>query len=1140
VKISNLQVDGFGVWSGLRLDDLSEQMTVFYGANEAGKTTLMQFIRAVLYGVSDQRRQQYLRATSNGQTGGSLLVTAADGAMQIERHPTLEGPHDSQVKVTAADGTVHNEHLLQSALHDVDETTFNNVFSVGLRELQELGTLSDTEAAQSLYNLTAGLDRVSILDVLHDLETARHHLLADGEDRSEISELLTQRERLENEVNELSELTGRWRRLTTQQRRLGDDVSRIEAEIKEFERQARTVEVATAIKEKWQERVEVEKQLAELGHAASVPADAIDRIEQLASRFQRRRRQRTALRRERRELRDQAHALGVNQRLWRNAPRIEALVEQQQWIASLETQAAGVEADAQSLDAQIAQECSSAGMVDGDLTFASLEVPRHVLSSLRGPAKNLRQVRQRLIAARDETNASQQTATQLASEIQAALTAHSQSDLPTTLDAAGTRVAQLRRRVQIDERLEQAERHQHEIEDQIRDLLQQQLMPLWVLGALGGVFALGVALVLVGLLMPTSFVGTLGVSLAVLGIIGVGTAMSAKFLWERSSAKQFDACQKQLQMLAKQLDHMKQERQRLDAELPGGGGPLTLRLHNAEAELAKFEELLPLDARRQSAEQDAVAADQRAKLAKNDVRMARQAWQTALSAASLPGNLSPKQVRALAHRGGTLSRLQSQRSALQDSARQRRAEFAAMQDRIGQLADDAGMSLIGESAADQLRHLVRELAHQRTAMTRRDDLRHAARRLKRKEARCEREIEQLRARRRALLSKVGAQNEAEFRRLVLQATRVQLLGRQISSLTTEINAAIGSDTHRDDIEELLDSSNIDQLDNRWEGITTDLTARDTLLKKTLQRQGALESQCQQLTDDRRLAEKHLELGVVNHRLQRAIHQWQVLAVTGLVLEAIRHEYEQHRQPETLIDASGYLEKLTDGRYVRVWTPLGEEVLFVEDGSGQSLAVDALSRGTREQLFLSLRLALVKMYAQRGIHLPLVLDDVLVNFDAQRAKAAVRVLRDFSKAGNQVLVFTCHEHVWKMFKAMKVDARRLPDCSKMNSTASDTSVAVEQPAVSSPKKPAEKPLPVKELFIEESLDDEYEDVEDDTVEEEVVDEVLEDEEEAEEDYEEKDSGEEYEEEDEGEEDEEDEEYEEDELDEDEEDEPAEAA
>ena len=150
--------------------------------------------------------------------------------------------------------------------------------------------------------------------------------------------------------------------------------------------------------------------------------------------------------------------------------------------------------------------------------------------------------------------------------------------------------------------------------------------------------------------------------------------------------------------------------------------------------------------------------------------------------------------------------------------------------------------------------------------------------------------------------------------------------------------------------------------------------------------------------------------MVEKRLEEAVHRWQVLAAACSILDMIRDTYEQHRQPETLQEASGYLDRLTQGRYRRVWTPLGEHALRVDDAEGHALPVEALSRGTREQLFLSLRLALASSYARRGAPLPLVLDDVLVNFDADRAKAAAAVLRDFAAAGHQLLVFTCHEHI----------------------------------------------------------------------------------------------------------------------------------
>ena len=149
MKITGLEVDGFGVWSGLKLDPLSEGLNVFFGPNEAGKTTLMQFVRSVLYGFTPER-QRYLPP---------LHVVGPNGRFLVSRNRSEEDPDaPDEVSLSAPDGTRQGGHLLKVLLANIDEAIFNNVFAVGLDELQELGTLDDTEAASLLYSLSAGLD----------------------------------------------------------------------------------------------------------------------------------------------------------------------------------------------------------------------------------------------------------------------------------------------------------------------------------------------------------------------------------------------------------------------------------------------------------------------------------------------------------------------------------------------------------------------------------------------------------------------------------------------------------------------------------------------------------------------------------------------------------------------------------------------------------------------------------------------------------------------------------------------------------------------------------------------------------------------------------------------------------------------
>lgn len=68
----------------------------------------------------------------------------------------------------------------------------------------------------------------------------------------------------------------------------------------------------------------------------------------------------------------------------------------------------------------------------------------------------------------------------------------------------------------------------------------------------------------------------------------------------------------------------------------------------------------------------------------------------------------------------------------------------------------------------------------------------------------------------------------------------------------------------------------------------------------------------------------------------------------------------------------------------------------------------MSDGARDQLFFALRLAYIEDHCSRIGACPVILDDVLMAFDNERAAAALRVLCELSRK-TQVLLFTHHEH-----------------------------------------------------------------------------------------------------------------------------------
>jgi uncharacterized protein YhaN len=69
----------------------------------------------------------------------------------------------------------------------------------------------------------------------------------------------------------------------------------------------------------------------------------------------------------------------------------------------------------------------------------------------------------------------------------------------------------------------------------------------------------------------------------------------------------------------------------------------------------------------------------------------------------------------------------------------------------------------------------------------------------------------------------------------------------------------------------------------------------------------------------------------------------------------------------------------------------------------------MSSGTRDQLYLALRLASLEKYMESSEPMPFIVDDVLVDFDDKRSEAALNALAVLAER-TQVVVFTHHSQV----------------------------------------------------------------------------------------------------------------------------------
>ncbi|MFA8390894.1 AAA family ATPase [Burkholderia ubonensis] len=150
----------------------------------------------------------------------------------------------------------------------------------------------------------------------------------------------------------------------------------------------------------------------------------------------------------------------------------------------------------------------------------------------------------------------------------------------------------------------------------------------------------------------------------------------------------------------------------------------------------------------------------------------------------------------------------------------------------------------------------------------------------------------------------------------------------------------------------------------------------------------------------------------------AAEQYLEAATASRLLKWATDRYRDQKQGPMLKRAGEIFAGLTLGEFARltVDTERTPPALHAKRTKGASVEVTGMSEGTRDQLFLALRIAALELQLRNRTALPFVADDLFINFDDARAKAGLEALRDLSTR-TQVLFLTHHDHLLPLVKAV---------------------------------------------------------------------------------------------------------------------------
>jgi len=273
-----------------------------------------------------------------------------------------------------------------------------------------------------------------------------------------------------------------------------------------------------------------------------------------------------------------------------------------------------------------------------------------------------------------------------------------------------------------------------------------------------------------------------------------------------------------------------------------------------------------------------------------------------------------------------------------------------------------------------------------------------------------------------LLSSINATDREDFRKKYQDNNTVKRLIEEKNMAIQTIEKIVGRNKAKE-VNEFLKANDLQELRKTRDDLESEISLKTKELNVKNSELGKMLGELEGIEGESELAEVMTELESEKRKLYNAYRDWLTGKIALKIFGEVKQKYEREKQPRVIKYSSTYLSKITDERYKRISVSLEERDVAVFDSKEASKKINQLSRGTKEQLLVSLRLGFIEEYEINNEPLPVVMDEVLVNFDPDRAKRMAEILHEFGE-NRQILIFTCQPLIKEYFKNLDVNLVRI--------------------------------------------------------------------------------------------------------------------
>lgn len=257
----------------------------------------------------------------------------------------------------------------------------------------------------------------------------------------------------------------------------------------------------------------------------------------------------------------------------------------------------------------------------------------------------------------------------------------------------------------------------------------------------------------------------------------------------------------------------------------------------------------------------------------------------------------------------------------------------------------------------------------------------------------------------------GCETEDEFRKQAKLHEQREAVRKQKQWIDKQLA------TEKDIDIETLSNTKIDDIEVRLQEIEEEINVLEASERELQQEQSSTLIKLEEMEQSGTYSNLRHSFENKKAIVKEEAEKWMVRALAKDLLQKTVQRHREEKLPELLTSITYFFTRLTSKMYHNVYLPSDKQSFIVERHDGTKFFAEELSQATSEQLYLSIRLAIIKNI-NKQVNLPIIMDDSFVHFDHRRTSNTISLLNGL-KEENQVIYFTCHEHIANTYQSQNM-------------------------------------------------------------------------------------------------------------------------